>query len=312
MTMDDMLRTERSRIVRDIAAECGFSFCGISKAEFLDSDAPRLENWLNENKHASMAYMANHFDMRLDPRLLVPGVKSVISLLYNYYSPNKQSDPTAPLISKYAWGEDYHRVVKDKMKEMVNRISEVIGDFEGRVFTDSAPVLEKAWAAKSGLGWVGKHTNLINKRRGSWFFLGEIISDLELLSDGPEKDHCGTCKRCIDACPTNAIESPYVVNGGKCISYFTIELKEYSIPDDYKGKFENWAFGCDICQDVCPWNRFSAPHQEPRFNGGQILGMTKEDWTELTEEVFKEKFKNSPIKRAGFEGLSRNLKFLRS
>lgn len=310
MTLSDLLRTERAELVKSIAAECGFSFCGISKAGFLEDEAPRLERWLVGSKHGEMSYMANHFDMRLDPRLLVPGAKSVISLLYNYYTPLEYVDDSVPRVSMYAQGEDYHFVVKDRLKKLIYRIKEVIGDVDGRVFTDSAPVMEKAWAAKSGLGWVGKHTNLINKRQGSWFFLAEIICDLDLAEDLGAKDYCGTCTRCIDACPTDAIEAPYIVNGGKCISYFTIELKSGILPDDMKGKFENWAFGCDICQMVCPWNRFAKPHNEPRFNAGALKNLSPGEWREMTEDIFGELFRKSPLKRTGLAGMKRNLTFL--
>ncbi len=300
----------RSEAVKKAASDCGFDFCGISQAGFLEDEAPRLENWLNQNMHGSMHYMANHFDKRLDPTLLVPGAKSVISLLLNYYTPQKQTDPEAPKISMYAYGEDYHSVIKDKLSELLFRLQEQFGQFAARVFTDSAPVLEKAWAAKSGLGWVGKHTNLIHKKAGSYFFLAEIICDLELQPDGPATDHCGTCTRCIDACPTDAITEPYKVDGSKCISYFTIELRD-EIPMDVKGKFENWMFGCDICQEVCPWNRFSVPHNNPRFQASaELLNMRKSDWEELTEEVFKELFRRSAVKRTKFEGLKRNIRFL--
>jgi epoxyqueuosine reductase len=302
--------SERSSLVKKIAASCGFDFCGVSKAGFLEEEAPRLENWLNQNRHGSMHYMANHFDKRLDPTLLVPGAKSVISLLLNYYSPQKQTDPEAPKISMYAYGEDYHAVIKDKLSELVFLLQEQFGQFQARIFTDSAPVLEKAWAAKSGLGWVGKHTNLIHKKAGSYFFLAEIICDLELAPDGPVTDHCGTCTRCMDACPTGAIPQPYQVDGSKCISYFTIELRE-EIPADMKGKFENWMFGCDICQEVCPWNRFSAPHKTSRFEASErLLNMPKDDWEDLTEEVFKELFRRSAVRRTKFEGLKRNIRFL--
>jgi epoxyqueuosine reductase len=303
---------DRSAAVKKWAASCGFEFCGISKAGFLEEEAPRLENWLNQNMHGSMHYMANHFDKRLDPTLLVPGAKSVISLLLNYYTPKKQADPEAPKISMYAYGEDYHAVIKDKLGELLFRLQEQFGQFDARIFTDSAPVLEKAWAAKSGLGWVGKHTNLIHKKAGSYFFLAEIICDLELEPDGPVTDYCGTCTRCMDACPTDAIPKPYQVDGSKCISYFTIELRE-EIPAGMKGKFENWMFGCDICQEVCPWNRFSTQHKTPRFNASaELLGMKKNEWEELTEEVFKEIFKRSAVKRTKFEGLKRNIRFLQN
>lgn len=297
--------------IKSESQRLGFDYCGISKADFLEEEAPRLENWLNNNMHGQMSYMQNHFDKRLDPRLLVPGAKSVISLLLNYYPSEKQNDETAPKISKYAFGEDYHFVIKEKLNQLLEFIRENIGDVDGRVFVDSAPVMDKAWAKKSGLGWIGKNSNLINKNSGSFYFIAELIIDLELEQDGPVKDYCGTCTRCIDACPTDAIVAPYVVDGSKCISYFTIELKE-NIPNEVKGKFDNWTFGCDICQDVCPWNRFSKPHKEKHFQPkDDLLGMTKSDWEELTEETFKRVFKNSAVKRTKFNGLKRNLEFLK-
>ncbi|TND09592.1 MAG: iron-sulfur cluster binding protein [Bacteroidetes bacterium] len=307
-----MDKATRAQIIKTEAKRLGFDFCGISKAEFLEEEAPRLEQWLKQQMQGEMSYMANHFDMRLDPRLLVPGAKSVISLLYNYYTGKKQADPEAPKVSKYAYGEDYHFVVKEKLRSLFEIIREKIGGtIEGRVFVDSAPVLEKAWAKKSGLGWVGKHTNLINKEQGSFFFIAELIIDLELEADGPVKDYCGTCTRCIDACPTDAIADPYLVDGSKCISYFTIELKSQQLPESMRGKFDNWAFGCDVCQDVCPWNRFSKKHAEPRFEPPEeLLAMNRNDWEDLNEEVFGELFKRSPVKRTKFEGLKRNIRFL--
>ncbi len=286
----------------------GFDFCGISKAEFLEEEAPRLEKWLKENKHGQMKYMENYFDKRLDPRLLVEGAKSVISLMYNYYPPEKQKD-VGPKISKYAYGKDYHEVIKDKLTEFLNSLKENIGDVNGRVFVDSAPVLEKSWAAKSGLGWIGKNANLISKESGSFYFLAELIIDIELEYDGPIKDYCGTCTKCIDACPTEAIVAPYIVDGSKCISYLTIELKE-SIPSEFKGKMDNWAFGCDVCQDVCPWNRFSKPHNEPLFTNKTLLNLSEKEWHEMTEETFKVVFSGSAVKRTKYTGLKRNLKFL--
>lgn len=298
-----------SRLLKQHAARLGFQFCGISKANFLEDQAPRLENWLKNGKHGQMGYMENHFDKRLDPRLLVPGARSVVSLLYNYHHPAKQPD-NAPKISQYAYGEDYHFVLRDKLRELLEVLREEIGEIDGRVFVDSAPVLEKVWAARSGTGWVGKHTNLINKQQGSYFFLAELIIDLELEPDGPIKDYCGTCTRCIDACPTDAI-TPYEVDGSRCISYFTIELKE-AIPTSMQGQFDNWMFGCDICQEVCPWNRFSQPHQEPRFQAHeQLLEMDGRQWQELTKELFNELFRKSAVKRTGYEGLKRNIGFLK-
>ncbi len=300
-----------TQLIKTEAKRLGFEFCGISKAEFLEEEAPRLEKWLNNNMHGSMHYMENHFDKRLDPRLLVDGARSVISLLLNYYPEQQQSDPDAPKISKYAYGHDYHHVIKAKLKELLAFIRENIGEVNGRGFVDSAPVLDKAWAKKSGLGWIGKNSNLISKEQGSFFFLAELIVDIDLKPDGPIKDYCGSCTRCIDACPTEAIVSPYVVDGSKCISYFTIELKE-SIPDEVKGKFNDWAFGCDICQDVCPWNRFSKTHNEPLFiNDSGLLDYSRNDWEEITEEIFTRVFKNSAVKRTKFEGLKRNLNFLK-
>lgn len=304
------MHTGYTHVIKKLAAELGFSYCGISKAEFLKDEAPQLEEWLKRGYHGKMSYLENYFDKRLDPTLLVPGAKSVISLLYNYY-PKKDLATEGDLkIAKYAYGEDYHFVVKDKLKNLFERLHEQVGDIQGRVFVDSAPVMERAWAQKSGLGWIGKNSLLLNKNSGSFFFLAEIILDLELEYDGPVKDYCGTCTACMDACPTDAIAEPYVVDGSKCISYFTIELKE-EIPESVKGKFENWIFGCDICQDVCPWNRFSKPHQELRFNPNQQLSsMTENDWREITEDVFQKVFKDSPVKRTRLEGLKRNIRFV--
>jgi epoxyqueuosine reductase len=295
--------------IKQEAQRLGFSFCGISKADFLEKEAPRLEQWLNQNMHGKMNYMANHFDKRLDPRLLVPGAKSVVSLLFNYFPESQTVHNDDELkISKYAWGEDYHRVVKDKLKLLSQFIRDTIGDVSGRAFVDSAPVMDKAWAAKSGLGWVGKNSNLINKQQGSFFFIAELILDLELEPDGPMKDYCGTCTACVDACPTEAIVQPYVVDGSKCISYFTIELRE-AIPAEYANKLDNWVFGCDVCQDVCPWNRFSKPHTENRFAPKEnILSMSAKDWIEITEDVFAIYLKDSPISRTGLEGMKRNVK----
>ena len=307
MTID---KNSYASSIKDEALRLGFDFCGIAKADFLEEEAPLLEKWLLQNMHGKMAYMQNHFDKRLDPRQLVPGAKSVISLLYNYYTETKQ-DAGSPGISKNAYGRDYHFVVKDKLKELLNFIQEKIGKVEGRVFVDSAPVLERAWAKKSGLGWIGKNTNLINKTNGSFFFLAEIICDLELDADGPIEDYCGTCTRCIDACPTEAIIKPYVVDGSKCISYFTIELKE-EIPKEFSGKMDNWIFGCDVCQDVCPWNRFSKANKESNFSPSEnILNMKERDWEEITQEVFNKIFIDSPLQRTGFEGIKKNLSFIR-
>lgn len=286
--------------------------CGISKAEFLEEEAPRLEKWLNSNHHGEMGYMENHFDKRLDPRLLVEGAKSVVSLTLNYFTPEKQVDSEAPKISKYAYGTDYHTVIKEKLKELLAFINDEIGEVGGRCFVDSAPVMDKAWAQKSGLGWRGKNSNLISKQAGSFFFLAELIIDLELEYDNPfVTDHCGSCTRCIDACPTDAIIAPYTVDGSKCISYLTIELKN-EIPTEFKGKMQNWMFGCDICQDVCPWNRFATPHQEPAFKPAhELLQLKKAELIDMTDEVFKQVFKGSAVKRTKFNGLKRNIDFLK-
>jgi len=298
-------------MIKAEAKKLGFMFCGIAKAGFLEEEAPKLEKWLKNNMHGEMQYMENHFDKRLDPRLLVDDAKSVISLGLNYFTENEQVDPSAPKISKYAYGEDYHYVIKDKLKQLLNFINEQIGEVSGRAFVDSAPVLDRAWAKKAGLGWIGKNTNLINKKAGSFFFLAELIVDLELEYDiEPTADHCGSCTRCIDACPTDAIVAPYVVDGSRCISYLTIELKN-EIPNEFKGKMDNWMFGCDICQDVCPWNKFSVLHQEPSFNPHpELLGIDKREWEDITGEIFQKIFKNSAVKRTKFAGLKRNIEFL--
>jgi epoxyqueuosine reductase len=299
-----------SQKIKSKATELGFDFCGISKAGFLEEEAPRLETWLNQNYNGEMAWMANHFDKRLDPTKLVPGAKSVISVMLNYYPEKRLPEGKDDLkISKYAYGKDYHFVMKDKLKALFQFMQEEIGDIDGRVFVDSAPVMDKAWAKKSGLGWIGKHSNLLNRQSGSFFFIGEIICDVELETDGPVKDYCGTCTACLDACPTDAITEPYVVDGSKCISYYTIELED-AIPDEAKGKMENWVFGCDICQDVCPWNRFSKPHKTPEFNlSPDLQQFTNQDWEEITGEVFREVFRKSPLKRTKIEGLKRNISF---
>ena len=302
-----------SQLIKNEATHLGFLFCGISKAEFLEEEAPRLEAWLANGYHGEMKYMENHFDKRLDPRLLVDGAKSVISLALNYYTDQKQTCSDAPKISKYAYGVDYHDVIKDKLKRLMEYIQATIGDVHGRVFVDSAPVLDKAWAQKAGFGWIGKNANLLNKQLGSFFFLAELIVDVELEYDvKPTKDHCGTCTRCIDACPTNAIVGPYVVDGSRCVSYLTIELKN-EIPAAFKGEMDNWMFGCDICQDVCPWNRFSVINNEPAFKPNpELLSMTRSDWQEITEDVFQKLFKKSAVKRTKFIGLKRNIDFLAS
>ncbi len=299
-----------SKLIKAEAKRLGFLSCGISKAGFLEEEAPRLENWLNQNHHGEMKYMENHFDKRLNPTLLVDDAKSVISLLLNYYPSETQSSDSYK-ISKYAYGEDYHFVIKEKLKELLQTIQTEIGEVSGRAFVDSAPVLDKAWAAKSGLGWIGKNSNLLTQQVGSFYFIAELVVDLDLEYDYATTDHCGTCTACIDACPTEAIVSPYVVDGSKCISYFTIELKE-NIPQEMKGKMDDWIFGCDVCQDVCPWNRFSKSHNEPLFNPNpELLSMTKKDWEEITEETFKKVFKNSAVKRTKLDGLKRNIKFLK-
>jgi epoxyqueuosine reductase len=300
----------KTHFIKAKAAELGFSFCGISKAEFLKDEAPRLEEWLKRNYQGKMSYLENHFDKRLDPTLLVPGAKSVITLLYNYYPDKDLANESELKIAKYAYGEDYHFVVKEKLKFLFEAIQKNIGEISGRVFVDSAPVMERAWAQKSGLGWIGKNSLLLNRSMGSFFFLAEIIIDLELEYDGPVKDYCGTCTACMDACPTDAIPEPYVVDGSKCISYFTIELKE-EIPADVQGKFKNWIFGCDICQDVCPWNSFAKPHHESRFiPSDSLTKMKTSDWKELTEDVFNKIFKHSPVKRTKLAGLKRNIDFV--
>ena len=304
--------SHNTQIIKRIASELGFDFCGISKAEKLEKEAPRLEAWLKKEAHGKMSYMENHFDKRLDPTLLVPGARSVVSLLYNYY-PEKdlaKEKPKNHKIAKYAYGKDYHFVIKEKLKTFMKLIGEEIGEVGGRVFVDSAPVMERQWAEKSGLGWIGKNTLLINKQQGSFFFLAELILDLELEPDGPIKDYCGTCTRCIDACPTDAI-TPYELDASKCISYLTIELKD-SIPNEFKDQMEGWAFGCDICQDVCPWNRFSKPHQEAEFSpNNELKSLFNNNWEDLTKEVFQEAFRKSAVKRTKIEGLQRNLEFLR-
>lgn len=299
-----------SNFIKSEAKRLGFLSCGISKAGFLEVEAPRLENWLNQNHQGQMSYMENNFDKRLNPTLLVEDAKSVVSLLLNYY-PSEFQNPESYKISKYAFGQDYHFVIKEKLKELLFSIQSTIGEVSGRAFVDSAPVLDKAWAAKSGLGWIGKNSNLITKKTGSFYFIAELIIDLELEYDFSTTDHCGTCTACIDACPTDAIMAPYVVDGSKCISYFTIELKD-NIPAEMKGKFEDWAFGCDICQDICPWNKFSKAHNEPLFNSNlDLLTMSKRDWEEITEDTFKIVFKNSALKRTKLDGFRRNINFLK-
>lgn len=307
--MDD--RSRHTQWIKDEALRLGFGSCGVSKAEFLEDEAPRLQSWLQNGFHGKMSYMENHFDKRLDPTLLVPGANSVISLTYNYFPEEFQRTDSYKL-SKYAYGEDYHTVVKDKLRNLIASMQERIGSFHARIFTDSAPIMERSWAQRSGLGWVGKHSLLISKNTGSFFFLAEIITDLELEADAPfSTDHCGTCIRCVEACPTEAIIPDKTVNASKCISYFTIELKE-EIPDAFQGKFEDWMFGCDICLDVCPWNRFSLPHSEPRFEPrNEIMEYSKKDWEEITEDLFNELFTDSAVERTKFSGLKKNLNFLK-
>ncbi|WP_166962811.1 tRNA epoxyqueuosine(34) reductase QueG [Yeosuana marina] len=301
---------KHTQLIKTEAKRLSFLSCGVSKAQFLEEEAPHLEKWLRNNMHGQMQYMENHFDKRLDPTKLVEDSKSVISLLLNYYPSEKQTANSYKL-SKYAFGTDYHFVIKDKLKSLLNFIQEEIGEVHGRAFVDSAPVLDKAWAAKSGLGWIGKNSNLLTQQIGSFYFIAELIVDLELEYDLPTTNHCGSCTACIDACPTQAITEPYLVDGSKCISYFTIELKE-NIPTEFKGQFDDWMFGCDVCQDVCPWNRFSKSHNEPLFNPNpELLSMTREDWEDITEDVFKKIFKNSAVKRTKLSGLKRNINFLK-
>jgi len=303
-------KQKHTQLIKTEAKRLGFLSCGISKAQFLEEEAPRLEKWLNKNRHGQMQYMENHFDKRLDPTKLVKGSKSVISLLLNYF-PEEEQNQNSFKLSKYAYGTDYHIIIKDKLKILLHFIQEEIGEVNGRAFVDSAPVLDKAWAAKSGLGWIGKNSNLLTRQVGSFYFIAELIVDLDLEYDSPTTDHCGTCTACIDACPTKAIVQPYIVDGSKCISYLTIELKN-NIPIEFKGKLDDWMFGCDVCQDVCPWNKFSKSHNEPLFNPHpELLSMSKKDWEEITEDVFKKIFKNSAVKRTNFSGLKRNIKFLK-
>lgn len=306
----DSKKSDYSKLIKAEAKRLGFLSCGISEAGFLEEEAPRLENWLNQNRHGEMRYMENHFDKRLNPTLLVEDAKSVISLTLNYF-PSEQQNPASYKLSKYAYGQDYHHVIKDKLNELLHTVHTEIGEVFGRAFVDSAPVLDKAWAAKSGLGWIGKNSNLLTQQVGSFYFIAELIVDLDLEYDHATTDHCGTCTACIDACPTDAIIAPYVVDGSKCISYFTIELKN-NIPLEMKGKMDDWIFGCDVCQDVCPWNRFSKPHNEPLFNPNlEILSMSKTDWEEITKDTFNKVFKNSAVKRTKLEGLTKNIKFLK-
>jgi len=305
------LNKNQTILTKHLATELGFTFCGIAKATKLDEDAKRLESWLNKGMHGSMHYMERYFDMRIDPRQLVPGANSVITLLLNYFPTEKQHTDELK-ISKYAYGKDYHEVIREKLNKYIENLKLAVGDFHGRGFVDSAPVLERAWAQRSGLGWVGKNGNLINKQMGSFFFIATLITDLDLVPDEPfAKDYCGTCSRCIDACPTDAILPGKVVDGSKCISYFTIELKDMLIPNEMKGKFENWMFGCDICQDVCPWNRFSKPTNEIEFTPlPEILDLSTKEWEMMSEEKFKKLFDHSPLSRSKLKGIQRNLKFI--
>lgn len=302
---------KNTHFIKQLSTELGFSYCGIAKAERLNDDARKLEQWLNKGMHGKMQYMENHFEQRVDPQKLVPGAKSVITLLKNYY-PSEQQSAAAPNIAKYAWGKDYHEVIREQLRFFLQKIKMEVGDINGRGFVDSAPVLERAWAIKSGLGWVGKNGNLINKQAGSFFFIATLVVDIELNYDDPyAKDYCGTCTKCIDHCPTDAILENKVIDGSKCISYFTIELKDALIPEEMKGKFNDWMFGCDICQDVCPWNRFSTPHTEEQFNPlPSILHLTQKEWGDIQEETFNILFRHSPLKRAKFSGIQRNLQFI--
>lgn len=301
---------QRAALIKAKAHELGFLACGVARAGFLETEAPRLEQWLRQGKQGTMGYMERNFDLRLDPTRLVPGARSVISLAYNYFAPPQQQDPDAPKLSTYAYGRDYHKVVKKRLKPLMVFITEQFGAVDMRAFVDSAPVLEKAWAERAGIGWRGKHTNVIRQGAGSWFFLCEVITDLDLEPDAPATDHCGTCRRCIDACPTEAI-TPYGVDGSRCISHLTIELKG-AIPEEFAGKMAGWAFGCDICQQVCPWNRFSNPHAEPEFTPkAKLMGLTADEWHGMTEVVFDHLFEGSAVKRTQYTGLRRNLDFLR-
>jgi epoxyqueuosine reductase len=304
---------QANRFIKNSAKTLGFDYCGISQAMLLSDDARKLESWLSKGFQGNMQYMENHFDLRIDPCKLVPGAKSVITLLMNYF-PDANQPIHAPKISKYAYGMDYHEVIREKLKELLRLIRNEIGEINGRGFVDSAPVLERSWAARSGLGWIGKNGNLINKNSGSFFFIATLITDLPLEFDAPyAKDYCGSCSKCIDACPTDAILPDKVIDGSRCISYYTIELKDQLIPENMKGKFQDWFFGCDVCQDVCPWNRFSKRNKEKKFEPlSEILQFSLSDWESLTDETFKKIFKNSPLKRAKYEGIQRNLRFLKS
>ena len=302
---------EKTKLVKRKCFDLGFSHVGISKSVFLEKEARRLEEWLSNDFNGKMSYMENHFDKRTDPGKLVDGAKSVISILFNYHNPKKQLDIDAPKISQYAYGKDYHFVIKNKLKELQLFLMKKFGEINCRGFIDSAPVMDKVWAEKSGLGWIGKHSNLINKEVGSYFFIAELIVDIELEEDIPINDYCGTCTKCIDSCPTEAIVEPYVVDGSKCISYLTIELKDQILPNEFKDKMDNWMFGCDICQDVCPWNRFASVHNEPQFDPHpDLLKLTKKEWEELSEETYQNLFRKSAVKRTKYSGLKRNITFL--
>ena len=310
MIVADLKRQTRSQVVKSLAIEQGFMDCRIADAEFLSNEARELEEWLKLGKHGEMSYMENHFDLRTNPKKLVPGAKSVIVFTQNYY-PEQEQVSGAPKLAKYAYGKDYHKIIRKKLKQLLLGLNEKFGEVNGRGFVDSAPVMEKAWAKRSGIGWVGKHTNIITKQKGSFFFLAVLLVDIELAADEPVKDHCGSCSACIDACPTNAIERPYHLDGSKCISYATIELKASELPSQFAGNMGDWMFGCDICQDVCPWNRFSSAHQEPSFTPKQdILGMKRADWFNLKEEKFDELFIGSAVRRTKYTGLMRNIRFL--
>jgi epoxyqueuosine reductase len=310
MIQADLLACERTHVLKRLAAELGFMYCGVSKAGPLDDEARKLEQWLNKGMHGRMRYMENYFDKRINPTLLVDGAKSVITLLFNYYTPEKQNDTEAPKLSRYAYGEDYHKVVKQKLFELMQRVEEQIGSIAGRAFVDSAPVMDKAWAVRSGAGWMGKNTNVIRPQTGSWFFIAELVIDLELEADGPIKDYCGTCTRCIEACPTDAL-TPYQIDASRCISYLTIELRD-AIPDSFKGKMDNWMFGCDVCQEVCPWNRFAEKHTEPAFEPHpDLLNLTKDDWEVLSHDIFTRVLGKSAVERVGYDGIKRTIQFLK-
>jgi epoxyqueuosine reductase len=304
--------SDKRQVIRNVAKELGFTYVGFAVAEHMDEEARRLEAWLNAGHHGQMTYMENHFDMRTDPRQLVPGAKSVISLLFNYHTDKTQHDPDAPKISRYAYGKDYHKVIRKRLKQLLQQLRERFGDISGRGFVDSAPVLERDWARRAGNGWIGKNTMLIHPKAGSYFFLAELITDLELEPDAPMKDYCGTCTRCIEACPTDAISPDgYILDGSKCISYLTIELKD-AIPEEFTGKMESWMFGCDICQDVCPWNRFAMEHDEPLFEPkAELLEKSRREWMEITEDIFDKLFEGSAVRRTKYKGLRRNLDFLK-